>query len=95
MSDHSTHIFADGITSVRLANGVVRVNFGSLDADNKLQPAGMLILPVAQFHRTVQNLANAVNDLVAKAKDAQAQQGQVQEAAVEADAGSSDGGTTH
>ena len=92
MSESLPMIFADGITSVRLANGVVRISLGSLDAENKLQPSGTLVLPVAQFHPTVRNLANAVNDLIAKARDAQTK-GQDQQPA--GDAGVGDGPQTH
>ncbi len=92
MSNSLPIIFADGITSVRLANGVVRISLGSLDAENKLQNAGTLVVPVAQFHPTVRNLANAVNDLIAKARDAQAQ-GQAQPA-VSTEATGPDAGDT-
>jgi hypothetical protein len=72
MAEHPPVVFADAVMSVKLANGVVRVTLGSLDADNKLEPAGTLILPLNQFHGTVRNLANAVNDLISKAREAQA-----------------------
>lgn len=75
MAEQLPVVFADAVMTVKLANGVVRITLGSLDAENKLEPAGTLILPLNQFHTTVRNLANAVNDLIAKAREAQQQQG--------------------
>lgn len=68
-------IFADAVTSVSLANGVVRITFGSLNAENKTEPSGTLVIPLNQLGGTVQNLANATNDLIAKAREAQAKAG--------------------
>jgi len=75
MAQQSPVIFTDGVISVSLANGVVRVTLGSLDAENKLEPAGTLVIPVNQLSGTVQNLANATNGLMAKAREAQAKAG--------------------
>lgn len=75
MAQQPPVIFTDGIISVSLANGVVRVTLGSLDAENKLEPAGTLVIPVNQLGGTVQNLANATNGLIAKAREAQAKAG--------------------
>ena len=72
MAQQPPVIFTDGIISVSLANGVVRITLGSLDAENKLEPAGTLVVPVNQLSGTVQNLANATNGLIAKAREAQA-----------------------
>ncbi len=72
MAQQPPVIFTDGIISVSLANGVVRITLGSLDAENKLEPAGTLVVPVNQLSGTVQNLANATNGLMAKAREAQA-----------------------
>jgi hypothetical protein len=79
MAQQSPVIFTDGVISVSLANGVVRVTLGSLDAENKLEPAGTLVIPVNQLSGTVQNLANATNGLMAKAREAQAKAGVVPE----------------
>jgi hypothetical protein len=75
MAQQPPVIFTDGIISVSLANGVVRITLGSLDAENKLEPAGTLVVPVNQLSGTVQNLANATNGLIAKAREAQAKAG--------------------
>jgi hypothetical protein len=75
MAQQPPVIFTDGIISVSLANGVVRITLGSLDAENKLEPAGTLVIPVNQLGGTVQNLANATNGLIAKAREAQAKAG--------------------
>ena len=72
MAQQTPVIFSDGIISVSLANGVVRITLGSLDAENKLTPAGTLVIPINQLSGTVQNLANATNGLIAKAREAQA-----------------------
>lgn len=87
MADQPPVVFADAVMSVKLANGVVRITFGALDADNKLEPAGTLILPLNQFHGSVKNLANAVNDLIAKTRDAQGKGGGAPEAGAGAGAG--------
>jgi outer membrane murein-binding lipoprotein Lpp len=65
-------VFADAVTSVSLANGVVRITVGTLDAQNKLEPAGMLVVPINQLSSIVRNLANATNDLMTKAREARA-----------------------
>jgi hypothetical protein len=75
MAQQPPVIFTDGVISVSLANGVVRITLGSLDAENKLEPAGTLVIPVNQLSGTVQNLANATNGLMAKAREAQAKAG--------------------
>ena len=53
-------VFADAVISVSLANGVVRIVLGSVDAENKLQPTGTLVMPFNQFGGTLHNLVNAV-----------------------------------
>ena len=72
MAQQPPVIFADALMTVSLANGVVRITLGSLDAENTLEPAGTLVIPVNQLSGTVQNLANATNGLIAKAREAQA-----------------------
>jgi hypothetical protein len=72
MAHNPPLVFADTLTSVSLANGVVRISFGAMDAENKIEPAGTLVLPLNQLAGIVQNLANATNGLIAKAREAQA-----------------------
>jgi hypothetical protein len=72
MAQQPPVMFADAVMSVSLANGVVRITLGALDAENKLEPAGTLVMPLNQLGGTVRNLANATNDLIAKAREAQA-----------------------
>ena len=68
-------VFADAVMSVSLANGVVRIVVGSVDAENKMQPTGTLVMPFNQFGGTLHNLVNAANGLIAKAREAQAKAG--------------------
>jgi hypothetical protein len=75
MAQQSPVIFADAVISVSVANAVVRIVFGAVDADNKMEPAGTLVIPFNQLGGTVQNLAKATNDLIAKAREAQAKAG--------------------
>ena len=75
MAHPSSVIFADGLTSASLANGVIRITFGALDAENKLEPAGTLVIPLNQLSGIVQTLVNATNGLIAKAQEAQAKAG--------------------
>jgi hypothetical protein len=79
MAQQPTVVFADAVTSVSLANGVVRISLGTLDAENKLEPAGTLVVPFNQLGSIVRNLANATNDLMAKAREAQAKAGSAPE----------------
>ncbi len=79
MAQQPPVIFADGVMSVSLANGAVRIILGTVDTENKLNPAGTLIVPLNQLAGTVRNLANATNDLMAKAREAQAQTGETPE----------------
>jgi hypothetical protein len=83
MAQQAPIVFADAVISVSLANGVVRIVLGSVDAENKMQPTGTLVMPFSQFGGTLHNLVNAANGLIAKAREAQAKAG----AAPEADGG--------
>jgi hypothetical protein len=65
-------VFADALMSVRLASGVIRITFGSLNDDNKLEPKVTLVVPLDQFNGIIRHLANAARDLIAKAREAQA-----------------------
>jgi hypothetical protein len=65
-------VFADALMSVRLASGVMRITFGSLDDENKLEPRVTLVVPFDQFNGIVRHLANAAKELFAKAREAQA-----------------------
>jgi hypothetical protein len=83
MAQQPPVVFADAVMSVSLANGVVRITLGALDAENKLVPAGTLVMPLNQLSGTVRNLANATNDLIAKAREAQAKAGATPEGETE------------
>ena len=72
MAPQAPVVFADALMSVRLASGVIRITFGSLDDDNKLEPRLTLVVPLDQFGGIVRHLANAARDLIAKAREAQA-----------------------
>ena len=56
-------VFADAVISVSLANGVVRIVLGSVDAENKMQPTGTLVMPFNQFGGALNNLVNAYQRL--------------------------------
>ena len=75
MAQQSPVIFTDAVTSASLVNGVVRITFGALDAENKMEPAGTLVIPLNQLAGIVQNLANATSGLIAKAREAQTKAG--------------------
>jgi hypothetical protein len=65
-------LFADALMSVRLTHGVIRVTFGSLDDENKLQPRVTLVVPLERFNGIVGHLSNAARGLIAKAREVQA-----------------------
>jgi len=65
-------VFADALMSVRLASGVIRITFGSLDDENKLETRVTVVVPLDQFNGIVRHLANAAKGLIAKAREAQA-----------------------
>ena len=75
MSQHSPVIFADALLSVRLASGVIRITFGSLGDENKLEPTGTLVVPHDQFNGIGHHLAKAAEEVNTKAREAQAKAG--------------------
>ena len=72
MAPQTPVVFADALMSVRLASGVIRITFGSLDDENKLEPRVTLVVPLDQFNGIVRHLANAAKELMAKAREAPA-----------------------
>ncbi len=72
MAQETPVLFADSLMSVRLASGVIRITFGSLDDENKLQPRVTLVVPLDRFNGIVGHLSNAARGLIAKAREVQA-----------------------
>ena len=72
MAPRTPVVFADALMSVRLASGVIRITFGSLDDENKLEPRVTLVVPFDHFNGIVRHLANAAKELIAKAREAPA-----------------------
>lgn len=71
-------IFADAISQVHLANGVLRIELVQVGADNQTTPAGSLVIPANQVQAVVGALARAVNDIGERMRQAQEQGGQGQ-----------------
>lgn len=59
-SEKGFHILVDGIKSVGVHNGIVRINFMRLDTDGKDEVVLQLALPQSQ----VQSVAKALNGIV-------------------------------
>lgn len=76
-----TDIFADGIRSISIANGVVRVEFVRLkhDATTKkleAEPVGALLLPVGRLREISAQFARTLQQLEEKAADTKARSGE-------------------
>lgn len=69
-------LFADAITSVSYANGVLRVSLGRQTRDNSIEDAGMLVLPVSQAGQVANYLTNSLKQLEVKMREMQEQESQ-------------------
>lgn len=91
----SDFIYADSITNVSYAHGVLRVSLGRQTAENQVDDAGMLIMPITQAGPFVNSLANSLKQLEAKVRELQQQQQQEPQSAQPETSGGEGGKELH
>ena len=65
-----TTLFADGLLDASVQHGVVRLTLGRLGPDSKPVPAGLLVVPLVQLPALTQGLANVMQQVEARMKEA-------------------------
>jgi len=86
-----TTIFADAVTDAIVANGVARLSLAMTGPDGKPVSVGTLCVPVMQLPALAAGLGNLIQQLQAKAREAQQQQAKpVQATNAEANPGAAD-----
>ena len=70
------HVYADGISTVTLSNGNLRIMLTQRGADDSTVEAGTLIVPASQASNFLNGLANSLKELDGKLKEAREQQEQ-------------------
>ena len=64
-------LFADAVTEVVIANGVARLGLGMAGPDGQLQTVATLCIPVMQLPPIATGLTNLLQQMQAKAREAQ------------------------
>ena len=68
-------IFSDGIIDAQVRHGVARFTLGQTGTDGQLAPAGQLVLPLTQLPNLIGSITRLLQELEARARQAQQQQG--------------------
>ncbi len=63
MPHHLPEIFADGLTQVSMANGVMRLTFGRQTGSAETENVGYLFIPLIQVPPTLQAIYSALDQL--------------------------------
>ena len=66
-----TNILVDGISSISLHNGILRIECTTVGPDGKPHPSGTLVIPGAIATQVVQALVNGMQELDKKIKEQQ------------------------
>ena len=69
------HLFADGISTVTLSNGNLRIALIQRGSEETTVEVGTLIIPVVQANNFVNYMANSLQQLDEKLKARNAEQG--------------------
>ena len=70
MTDHPIPEFlADAILNVTLRNGVLRVTFAQVDAENNPVPVARALIPANQLSPMLNGLAQAGKDIASQVKE--------------------------
>lgn len=67
-------IFSDGIIDAQVRHGVARFTLGQTGTDGHLAPAGQLVLPLTQLPNLIGSITRLLQELEARARQAQQQQ---------------------
>lgn len=68
-------IFSDGIIDAQVRHGVARFTLGQTGTDGQLAPAGQPVLPLTQLPNLIGSITRLLQELEARARQAQQQQG--------------------
>ena len=68
-------IFSDGIIDAHVRHGVARFTLGQTGTDGQLAPAGQLVLPLTHLPTLIGSITRLLQELEARARQAQQQQG--------------------
>ena len=63
--------FVDSVTTVTIANGVVRLTLAQANDKNQVEPVAKLFIPAAQLQPILQGINNAAVTIVERARAAQ------------------------
>ncbi|HEY4253840.1 MAG TPA: hypothetical protein VGM87_21710 [Roseomonas sp.] len=74
MAATDTIIFADGMSDIAVANGVVRITLAQSGSEGRANPVGQLCVPVTQLPAITSGLIQMLRQLEAKAKELKATQ---------------------
>lgn len=67
-------IFSDGVIDAQVRHGVARFTLGQTGTDGQLVPAGQLVLPLTQLPNLIGSVTRLLQELEARARQAQQQQ---------------------
>ncbi len=66
-----TNILVDGISSISLHNGILRIECTTVGPDGKPHPSGTLVIPGAIATQVMQALVNGMQELDKKIREQQ------------------------
>jgi hypothetical protein len=66
-----TQVLVDGIASISLHNGILRIECTTVGPDGKSHPSGTLVIPGAIAAQVMQALVNGMQELDKKLKEQQ------------------------
>jgi len=64
-----TQVLVDGIASISLHNGILRIECTTVGPDGKPHPSGTLVIPGAIAAQVMQTLVNGMQELDKKIKE--------------------------
>ena len=67
-------LFSDGVIDAQVRHGVARFTLGQTGTDGQLAPAGQLVLPLTQLPGLLGSITRLLQELEARARQAQQQQ---------------------
>ncbi len=66
-----TTIFADALSEGIIVNGVARLTFSRVIGENKIEPGGLVVIPLAQIPNMINSLGMLMKQVEEKFKAAQ------------------------
>jgi len=65
------HILIDGITSITLHNGIVRIECTNVGSDGKQHPSGAVMIPGVVAGQVLQAIVNGMREIEMKLREQQ------------------------